>query len=65
MEREIIKIQNEQTEILAKKNVVLAQRFAEHKNMQQLIDQIQNIEKILLTQGIFLQEVIDLLEDMK
>ena len=61
--KQVLEIQNRDTEILAEGIVQNALLFQETLNYQYLIDTLQNIEKTLLTNGVFLRELLDVLDE--
>ena len=57
---EVLELQNEETKKLAEQNISLAYEFAETLNLEVIKHQLNTIEGILLNQGIFLQDWLDL-----
>lgn len=61
--RQVTELQNKDTEMLAEAMVQNALLFQETLDYKYLIDTLENIEKTLLTNGVFLRELLDVLDE--
>lgn len=63
--QEVLQIQNANTEVLADRVVESAVLFRDTHDMQHLVHIMKLIDKTLLENGVFLREVLDILEDIE
>lgn len=61
--KQVLEIQNKDTEVLAEAMVQNAQLFQDTLDFQYLINILGNIERTLLANGVFLQELLDVLDE--
>lgn len=61
--KHVLEIQNKDTEVLAEAMVQNAQLFQDTLDFQYLINILGNIERTLLANGVFLQELLDVLDE--
>lgn len=61
---QVLEIQNRETEELAQRIVESAVRFKNTHDFQHFIDILKMMNKTLLTNGVFLRELLDTLEDI-